>query len=69
MDKLTVSFCLHEIARNHKERGCFAMRIGCSVITEYGDTWLVIDWHNNKVYFPNRNLQSAIEHFIKCNDF
>ena len=65
-NKLTLAFCLHEIAHNITQYSSFGMRIGKSSIAFMCDGYEVIDWNGNRSHHVD--LIDAIGKFIEVQE-
>ena len=64
-DKITLAFCLHEIAHNITQDSFFGIRIGLSTLTFECDGYDVIDWNGKRTHHVD--LIEAIGKFIEVN--
>ena len=62
-DKMSLAFCLHEIAHNITQYGEFGIRIGLSRIDFVCDGYEVTDWNGKHTH--HADLVDAIGKFIE----
>ena len=64
-EKLSVAFCLREIADNIEKYNCYGMRIGISKLSFCGNEYEVTNWRSVTTRYSD--LMEAICAFIEVN--